>query len=53
MPGTKLTRTAEVYPGEVQRTKVDESKSTPRLIHDGAAYLAEQVSKDIQNSALR
>jgi cyclic-di-GMP-binding protein len=38
MPGTKLTRTAEVYPGEVQRTKIDESRLTLRLIHDCAAH---------------
>src|SRR6185369_8668583 len=37
MPGTKFTRTAEVYLGEVQRTKIVESKSTPGLIHDCAA----------------
>jgi cyclic-di-GMP-binding protein len=36
MPGTKLTRTAEVYPGEVQRTKIVESRSTPRLSHEWA-----------------
>jgi len=41
MPGTKLTRTAEVYLGEVQQTKIVESRSTLRLIHDCAAHFVE------------